>query len=317
MKEIIYFKLVQDYNDMINYKIPVLIKKILFKLKKIFKIINKKKIQEATIWILPIEKNEFNYKIEKIIRNVLKRIDKNTILVLSKELKKKEIYEILEEFDIKYVTGKYAKKKLLFKALEYINKLQNIELKDRNITILVDKNIDNNTVIIKRLALECKSIKIVGEENNKFKKLEEKLYSEKGIAVQFSNNYRKSLKSSNIIINLDFNEEEIKKYNINPKAIIINTENNLKIKAKFFNGILINSYNIEFLDRTIGNDFKAFECIDIYESLMIANNSVNEKSITIINVIGNNGMIECEEIKKYASKVLTKYKFGFNIEKQI
>ena len=296
MEKIIYIKLLEDYNDITTYKLPMFIKKIILYLKKFFSIMTKNKIEGFTIWTLPFEYIEFNFKIEKVIGKVLKNVEENSILVLSKDLKKKEIYEVLDKFDIKYVTGNIAKKELLFKVLEYINKIQNKEQKDRDVTILVDKNTARNMAIINRLALECKSIKIVSKASNGFRKLEEKLYNENGIAMQFSNNNRKSLKNSNLIINMDFNEEQINKYNINPNAIIINTENKVKIKAKFFNGILINSYNIEFLDRPISKDFKAFECLDIYESLMIANNSANEKSIKILNVIGNNGIIECEEM---------------------
>lgn len=302
MEKIIYLKLLQDYNDTLNCKTFIFIKKIIFYFRNFFCIISKKNVDNFIIWTLPFIRNIPKIKIEKIIIKELKNIEENFILVLSRELKKKEIYEILDKFDIKYINGNLAKKALIFKALEYINKLQNKESKNRNVAILVNKNININVFIIKRLALEYKSVKIVSKFSNEFRGVEKKLYNESGIALQFSNDYKKSLKNSSLIINLDYFEEEINKYCINTNAIIINTEKNLKIKTKFFEGILINSYNIEYLDKSIGKYCDFFESLDIYESLMNSNIFINEESIKVLNVIGNNGIIVEKELKNIGQK---------------
>ena len=76
--------------------------------------------------------------------------------------------------------------------------------------------------LIVLIARKVKRLTIVSNNINKFRYLEEKLYNEYGIAIELSNNRRKSLLNSNIIINVDFEEEMVNKYNINSKAIIIN-----------------------------------------------------------------------------------------------
>ena len=50
---------------------------------------------------------------------------------------------------------------------------------------------------------------------------------------------------SQVIINMDFNQELINQYKIYEEAIIINAEENIKIEAIRFNGIVINDYEIE------------------------------------------------------------------------
>ena len=76
----------------------------------------------------------------------------------------------------------------------------------------------------------------------------------------------------------------------------------MKIKSKSFNGIIINSYIIHFL-KTIeiikDMDFNSFEEINIYESLLLDSdrNLINENTIKIVGIIGNNGIIPEKEFK--------------------
>ena len=307
MEKIIYIRLVQNFGDITKYKLPLFIKKIVLYFKKVFNIITKKNINESSIWILPYIENIPIMKLEKIINKEIKNIGDNSILVLSKDLKNKENLKILSKYNIKYCTGNLAKKDLIFKAIEYINTLQSTEINKREITVLVNRETKINLSIIKKLAIESKILKIVSKQASNFKSLEEKLYNEKGIAIQFSNNNRKSLKKSNFIINLDFNEKELNEYNISPSALIINTEDKIKIKAKSFNGIIINSYIIKFiklLSTMKHEDFNNFEELEIYESLLLNSNInlVNEKNIKIVGVIGNYGVISEKEFKNISQK---------------
>lgn len=297
MVKLVYVKLLNDYNDIANYKLPKCIKKLLLKIKRILRIITQKEIDGLIIWNLPFFKNEIGLKKEEIKMSILKKVREDNVLVLSKELKTTEIVDILDRYNIKYIKGKLAKKKLIFNVLEYISKLQNKNVKKREISILVSKDTQINIDLIIELANISRLVKIVNNGKNRFKKIEEKLYNEQGIAIQFSNNFKKSLKNADIIINLDFNEEEINKYSISSKAIIVNTEDNMKIKSKSFNGILINFYDIELIDKSIDNKFCDFYLVDIYESLIITNKIIDKNKILIKSVIGNNGRILEKEFK--------------------
>ena len=144
-----------------------------------------------------------------------------------------------------------------------------------------------------------------------FKKIEEKLYDEYGIAIQFSNSYKKSLSKSNIIINLDFDEIDLNEYLIYDRAIIINCINqNIKIKSKLFNGVVINSVNISF-NQELKDKFKNlglyndFSCLVLLASVLEQENyktDINNYLVKIKNLYGNNGQISKNELKLYLTK---------------
>ena len=101
---------------------------------------------------------------------------------------------------------------------------------------------------IKFLAEQYKKINIVTNHIEKFKKIEEDFLSENGVIITITNNKRKSLIKSELILNVDFPNELINKYRIYENAIIVNIRHDIKIKDKRFNGICINDYEIEFRD---------------------------------------------------------------------
>ena len=203
----------------------------------------------------------------------------------------------------------------MFNILEYINLLQRKQLHQREITILVNDNSEINKYIIDKLAKEVKYLKIVSKNIYKFKKIEDELYNKFGIAVQFSNSYRKSLLKSELIINIDFYENEINEYKINHKAIIINLFKDLRIYTKLFNGIVINSINIKLKKETkqkfVNSQlFNSFSCLILYESLLNnmsikeIENKIHDDKVNIVNLVGNNGIINKKEIKQLLAKNL-------------
>ena len=221
MDNIIYIKKLDDYDEIVNckIKIPTILKKLIFLYKSIFGIITKKNKGEFNIWILPFQEKISDNRLEKLIdRQITKgRITENTKLVVANSILSENIIAILKNYNINYFQGNLIKKLLIFKVLDYINNLQNKELNRQDITILVNKNNEINSYIIEKIALNSKTIKVVSKAIYQFKNLEQRLYAQYGIAMQFSNSYRKSLLKSKIIINLDFNEEELSKYSIPSK----------------------------------------------------------------------------------------------------
>ena len=67
-----------------------------------------------------------------------------------------------------------------------------------------------------------------------------------GIMVTVTNNKKKSLVKSNVILNYDFPTELINKYRINESATIVNVKRPIKITQKRFNGVTVNDYEIEY-----------------------------------------------------------------------
>ena len=316
-KKIIYLKEVDSYDDILKKeykKLPLFFKKIIFLFKNIFNIVTKKSEEEYNVWIIPIKEKYSNDKLEKILKKNLKI--NNNIYVISKELEKSNIYEIMDMYGIKYVIEEKVKKLLLISGLEYIAKLKKKDINSLDVTILVKDNSDINLFLIEEIAKLVKSLKIVSINIYKFRKLEEKLYNELGIAIQFSNSYKKSLEKANIIINLDYTEIEINEYNIYNNAIIINcTKDNIKIKSRLFEGININSYDIN-MNKEIINIFKKIHIYENYKKLILyasiiekdndffdSYNNIDDNKVSIINFIGNNGIINKNEFKNVAKKL--------------
>ena len=75
--------------------------------------------------------------------------------------------------------------------------------------------------------------------------MEEELLTCYGIPIIVTSNKRKSLTKSSLIINIDFNNQNINQYNINENAIIINLNEEIKIEKKRFNGFVISDYEID------------------------------------------------------------------------
>ena len=77
------------------------------------------------------------------------------------------------------------------------------------------KQIDEvSTENIKLFAKEFKRVNVVTNHIEKLKKIEENIFDEFGIMITITNNKKKSLKNAKIILNRDFPEELINKFNI-------------------------------------------------------------------------------------------------------
>lgn len=314
MRDIIYLRKVDSYEDVINSenKIMNLIKKGIFLYKNMFNIVTKKYIEEKKIWILPFREKVSVKKLDKIIKKQKKFIKNNTIIIPSNYLIKNQIEEILKKYEIHYLEQNNIKKILSYEILKVVNKLQNKDVKKQDITLLVNEYSQLNLNIIKEYAFKCKTIKIVSKNLYHFRKLEEELYDEYGIAIQFSSSYQKSLANANIIINLDFSEIEINEYKVNPKAIIINANQKIKIKSKLFAGVMINSCKIKF-GKKLKQTFYNSKLLHKYENLILYGSIVENRDLNTINMeqmikedgiqiqclIGNNGVLSKREFWDY------------------
>ncbi len=308
MENIIYLKNIKNCEEFFtdkSKKIPIFVKKIIFKISSFFKIISKKDIDGFELWELPIENVQNDKELIKTIKKLCKY--KNCIFVLSKDLNIRKVHKTFETLNVSYLEPTISKKALLIEALEYVNKIQGNKLDEMDLTILVNNASNLNMYLIEKLAHKVKSIKIVSKTIYKFKKLEGKLYNDYGIALQFSNSYRKSLLKSKIIINLDFSQTDIDEYNIDNSAMLINCScNNIKIKSKLFNGIVANSYKLKIKNGSILNEF---DDLLIYESKILSKNNISEIfkyieecKVSITGFVGNNGTITKKELKILFSK---------------
>ena len=114
------------------------------------------------------------------------------------------------------------------------------------------------------------------------------------------------------MLNINLNKEELEKYRINRDAIIVNIQANVRYGLAGFEGININNIKIkcpdEFIEKfeQIGDNF---EITELYESLLLSDDMQRRKAeevieriekddVKISEIIGNNGVIHEEELRK-------------------
>ncbi len=282
------------------------VKRILIKIKKLFNIVEFSEDKGKTTIILPLFKSNIikDKKIIKIAKKINRKLYDNNIenVVLSNYLEENEILkQKLYCQNINILDGRYLFYLLIPEIVDYILKRQKKKLENGEITLLINDFTENNARIITYIAQSVKRVNIVTNHSNKFKKLEEYLYNELGIILNITNNKNKSLANAGLIINIDFPEEIINKYEINSNAIIVNIFNEIKIRAKRFNGVNINYYKAY-----IPKKYKMEEFKDnlIYESSIYKYNYENARKDIITNkikikkLIGINGDISENEFCK-------------------
>ena len=239
------------------------------------KMLNLIKVQDSTI-ILPINEKTKEKQIEKIAKKTIKvigKISNSKKIVLSKKMKKEEKYiNYLNEYGIEIADGRWLFEILLTDIVNYIVEKQKIERV--NISVLINDLTDKEFENIKLLAQKYMTINIVTNHIEKFRKLEQQL-QEKGIITTITNNKKKSLMKSQIIINIDFPKELINKYRIYESATIVNVKRPIKITQKRFNGVTVNDYEIEYRNDICNEKFfvDKYNLKDLYEAEMYKRDS--------------------------------------------
>ena len=184
----------------------------------------------------------------KNTRKLVKRLllnETNNVVIDKELITCEKLIKLLKSNDIKIFDGKWLEKYLILDILEYIINKKQIIKAETEIAITANEITDLLIEMIKILSKQYKKLTIVTNHIEKLRKIEKEIKEKEGILIILSNNKNKSLLKSQIIINMDFNQELINQYRIYEEAIIINAEENIRIDAIRFNGIVINDYEIE------------------------------------------------------------------------
>ena len=297
----VYIKYTKDYMDVFyeNSKLPKQLEKFIFKIKALFGKFFVKKIPNGELIILPSKSKALKKNLEKFIR-----IYGIKTVCISKDLEEDEFFK---NSDLNILNGKWLYKYLIFNYVKYISKEQENNMQGMEVSFLANQITELDLENIEDIAKAVKCINVVTNSNSRINRLAKKLYEENGIILNVTKNYKKSLIKSNIIINIDFSEEEINKFAIPRKAIIINIEKKAKINYKGFNGVNIWDYNVAIPDKYLDNDLNldSFRKEILYESYLYKNTSprnilkeIKKDNIYIESLIGQKGIIRKAEFSK-------------------
>lgn len=266
---------------------------------KIEKIFNRFILEGNKIKI-PIQENSKIERLAKKTNRLLKKKEENRI-ILSNEIRKNEVYvSFLNSYNLEIIDGKFLDDYLICDMVDYIMKKKELKSEETEISILCNQITDLIVLDIENFAKKMKRVNIVTNHIDKFKKIAEKIYDDYGIIITISNNRKKSLAKSKIIINYDFVSESINKFNLYEEAVIINVKEKTKINKKRFNGVNIIDYTIsvgkdEDFDYDLENKFNKKA---IYESTIYKKDSykkiidkIKKDDVEINNLIGMHGVI--------------------------
>ena len=192
----------------------------------------------------------------------------------------------LLENKIQIINGENLFKYLLDKIIKKVIFENNIKPEICEISIITNYLDSWLEILIENISKKYKMLSIVTDNSILFKNLEKKLFEKEGTIILITNNKKKSLLKSNIIINLELNEDQINKYSIYEKSIIISFKNNIKIHKKRFNGKIINNFEIELMKNSkinkelIIEEYSYYDIIDLAE-VYIQNNKKEISNISI------------------------------------
>ncbi|MGN1298977.1 MAG: hypothetical protein ACI4UE_03235 [Candidatus Scatovivens sp.] len=233
---------------------------------------------------------------------------------LSNKLDSEKFDKFLIKNEINKVSGNELKKYLLYQFIEYISNSKKENVAQQEVSILTKKNNSLINYNINNIAKEVKNINIITESPNQFRTLEKNLYENEGIILNITNNYKKSLANSNIIINFDFNEEELNKYLIPKYCCLLNlTYEPVNVNKKGFEGINVKDFKYIVNDNYINNNkFKNFNKEIVYESIIMKNSNpenifkkLKKDKVKIVEIYGKNGIIRKKEFDKLKRKIIS------------
>ncbi len=240
--------------------------------------------------------NDFYYRrIETKINKKIKKLNIDNVVM---QQRIKNIYNL----QVNKLNGDIIFKNSIQKTLKFILKKLDNKPEDMDVYVCINEKkqyIYNQLIDLGNI---FRTINLVTNNIKEIKEFEKVLENDL-ITTTISNNKRKALRRAELIINVDFEENELNEYLLNRNAIIINLPK-IKINQKSFQGINIIGIKIllnESAKYRIREDIKYlcnFEEIELYESEIIDEKEKWIKigqDVNILNLIGQKGAIREEE----------------------
>lgn len=294
----LYIKEISEIEEIFYNKYPKWLNYIIYVIKCMFCVITVKSENNCYI---PYKKITNRLFIKLVVTMLSKRTE---TIVLSKQLLENKLFmQEVRQKNIKIIDKCVLFDYNILNILKYIAKIKQKEIKDIEITLLINTVSENNINLIRYLAMNIKRLNIVTSNIDKFRKIEEELQEQLGISILITNSKRKSLLKAIIIVNIDFSKELLELYQINRSAIIIQKQKQ-NIDKKSFNGINVTNYEITF-DMECENEFyNEFENKDLLLSMInISKTYVDiveelcNYNVKVTELIGNKGIINKMEFE--------------------
>ncbi len=243
----------------------------------------------------------------KLVKKIIKEINVHKVenVLLSNELVNNKILQHALEESKKYViTGRRMSKVLLNRFISEIATYTKVPKEKLNILLLMNEYSLENIDLIEYLSKGVKEFNVVSRNYTKYEKTANKLFEQYGYMINLYNiDSSKDFRRVNLVINLDFTENEFKKIKLPKNSIIISLNNLIKNQKSGFNGIIINDIEIKLRKKEDNLKYRGLALCEAQIYKPFRNLKDNERIFNlekyIINgYIGNEGKITVEEFEK-------------------
>lgn len=307
---------------------------LLDKIRQFFCGIIVEQFEQGIVIKIPINQK----RTEKVFKKMVKKIQKfkiNTLVFSNgtaffQEQFVDKLNQLNSNLKVDMVDGRNVIEYMQFDIWGYILKLQGKNISQEDIFFLIKKDTKLDLAFLTDFIKQSKTVNIVTNDIERFKKIQENLYENENILISVSNNKAKALKKARYIFNVNMNKKEIAKFKINKYAIILNVREKFKYDENGFQGININNIKIKMPDEYMekfekvnNNEKDLFDNTKLYETILLqqiqnenaksliktenniknmyfelAKNIIKKDEIKISKLVGNNGEIGAEEIIK-------------------
>lgn len=263
------------------------------------------------------------------------------------ELKKQKTS--LRIYPLKLISEKSLMSYMPFFILKRLLEIQQKEIREEEVYFLIKKDLKMDFSFLDPFIKTCKTVNIVTNDIERFQKIQQDLYEQENILMGVSNNRNKFLRKAKYIFNINLEAKDLKKLKIHRNAIIIHIKQDEKYEENGFQGININHIKItmpdeytEKLDKMNALEGDKIVAEKFYTSILlerlekqkekslvkkesyiqesyfeIVNQMIEKDEITIQDFIGNNGLIQKNEIIENGKKAYETPKKLYEKEKSI
>lgn len=233
---VVYIDYIDSYLEIFNSKFPKWFRKFTNKILNYFGYI---KISDNYFVLMCVENESIN---KRMINNLIKRIksvNAKNIVLAEKFLQNNEFLSVLKK-DFNILDGRWLYRFLILDIIQKISFIQNKKINEYEVTVLCNNPTELVFENIELLAKNCKIVNVLTTYNiDKFIHIEKDLYEKYGLLLNVSTNIRKACLFSDIIINIDFNSEDLEKCCFKDKSILVQCtkekfEKNFKLVITFY-----------------------------------------------------------------------------------
>lgn len=253
--------------------------------------------------ILPRFKERYT---KKVAKKVIKTMNHHKVdhIILSRELSQNEDFcNEMEDGKKFIITGRRMTKVMLNRMLDEIATYAKYPQERMDVLLLMNEYSLENMELIEIISKKVRQLHIISRNYTKYERCATSLFENYGFMIKlYPNDYEGEFHRVNLIINMDFKEEEVQKIAVSKNCILISLNEKIEKIKRGFQGIIVNDIDMAGFDERLKNFRTLAVCeAKVYKPLRkIRDNEriFNQEKYIINGYIGTKGKVTQEEFEK-------------------